>query len=471
MRNQRTIKQPVSVSGKGLHTGVKSTLTFKPAPENTGYIFIRTDLEGHPEIVADIDHVVDISRGTTIEQKGNKMHTVEHVLAALAGLNINNCYIEVNNIEPPVMDGSAIEFVKALKEAGIKEQNIPQPVLEIDKIVRYGDQETESEIHVLPSDTFSITCMIDYKIPDLGAQYSATYDLYEEFEKDYASARTFCFLSEVEFLKEAGLIKGGDTSNALVFVDKKIDQEEINRIKNLFDDIKGDVVLGDNGMLNNTPLRFENEAVRHKVLDLVGDLALLGVPIKGHVLAARSGHKHNVELVKKIKQIYEKKTIQDKFQTTPSEKKAFLDIKGIYNIMPHRYPFLLIDRIVDLEPKKYVHAYKNVSINEEFFQGHFPGDPVMPGVLVVEAMAQSGGLLILNSEPNAENKLVFFTGIDKVRFRKPVVPGDQIHFKVELLKFRLKMCKIGAKAYVDGELVCEAELMASVVDRNRDYDR
>lgn len=467
MRNQRTIKKPVSVSGKGLHTGVKSKLTFKPAPENTGYVFVRTDLEGHPEIVADIDHVVDISRGTTIEQNKNRMHTVEHVLAALAGLNINNCYIEVDNIEPPVLDGSAIEFVKALKEAGIKEQNIPQPVLTVDKIIRYGDQENESEIHILPAETFSITCMVDYNIPELGAQYSASYDIYEEFIEHYAPARTFCFLSEVEYLKEAGLIKGGDTSNALVFVDKIINDSEIQRIKGLFDDINEDVILGDNGLLNNTQLRFKNEAVRHKVLDLVGDLALLGVPIQGHILAARSGHKHNIELVKKIKQEYDKKTIQEKFQKEPVEKKTFLDIKGIHNIMPHRYPFLLIDRIVDLEPKKRVHAYKNVSINEEFFQGHFPGDPVMPGVLIVEAMAQAGGLLVLNSEPNAEEKLVFFTGIDNVRFRKPVVPGDQLHFKVELLKYRLKMVKIAAKAYVDGDLVCEADLMASVVDRDR----
>ncbi len=467
MRNQRTIKKPVSVSGKGLHTGVKSKLTFKPAPENTGYVFRRTDIDGAPEIVADIEHVVDISRGTTIEENGNKMHTVEHVLAALAGMNINNCYIEVNNIEPPVLDGSAIEFVKALKEAGIKEQNIPQPVLKVDKIVRYGDQENESEIHILPADSFSITCMVDYKIPELGAQYSATYDIYEEFEEEYASARTFCFLSEVEFLKEADLIKGGDTNNALVFVDKKLDQEEVNRIKNLFDDITEDVVLGDNGLLNNTALRFKNEAVRHKVLDLVGDLALLGIPIEGHVLAARSGHKHNIELVKKIKQEFDKKAIQEKFQKEPTEKKAFLDIKGIQNILPHRYPFLLIDRIVDLEPKKRVHAYKNVTMNENFFQGHFPGDPVMPGVLIVEAMAQAGGLLLLNSESNAEEKLVFFTGIDKVRFRKPVVPGDQVHFKVELLKYRMRMCKIAGKAFVDGEMVCQAEMMASVVDRDR----
>ncbi len=467
MRNQRTIKNPVSVSGKGLHTGVASTVTFKPAPENTGYIFVRTDIENNPQIVADIEHVVDISRGTTIQQNGHKMHTVEHVLAALAGMGVNNAYIEVDNIEPPVCDGSAIEFVKAIKKAGIEEQNIPQPVLVIDKIIRLGDQDSESEIHILPAESFSITCMVDYKITDLGAQYSATYDLFEEFEEEYASARTFCFLSEVEHLKEAGLVKGGDVDNALVFIDKVINQKEIDRIKKLFT-ITQDVTLGDNGLLNNTELRFDNEAVRHKVLDLVGDLALLGIPIQGHVLAARSGHKHNVELVKKIKQEYDKKTIQNKFQKKPLDSKAFMDIKGIMNILPHRYPFLLIDRIVDFTPKKKVHSYKNVTMNEQFFQGHFPSDPVMPGVLIVEAMAQSACLLLLDSEEHSEDKLVFFTAIDKVRFRKPVVPGDQLHFKVELVKYRLRMSKIAGKAYVDGEMVCEAELMASVVDRDRE---
>jgi len=465
VRNQRTIGKPVSVSGKGLHTGVDSTLTFKPAPENTGYVFVRTDLEENPEIKADIDHVVDISRGTTLEHNGHKMHTVEHVLAALAGLGINNVYLEVDNIEPPVCDGSSIEFVKALQEAGIVEQKIPQPVLKIDKIIQYGNPESEAEIHVVPSETFAVTFLVDYDIPELGAQYTATYDLEGEFVEEYAPARTFCFLSEVEQLKEQGLIKGGDVDNAIVFIDKHIDQEEVDRIKNLFT-IEKDVKLGENGILNNIEQRFYNEPVRHKMLDLIGDLALLGMPVTGHILAARSGHKHNVELVKKIKKEYNKKLIQKKFQEEPQDK-AFLDIKAIQKILPHRYPFLLIDRIVDLVPGEKVHAYKNVSMNEQFFQGHFPGEPVMPGVLIVEALAQAGGLLLLNSEDKAEEKLVFFTGIDKVRFRDPVVPGDQLHLKIELLKYKMRMCKLKGVAYVKDKKVAEAHMMASVVDKDR----
>jgi len=465
VRNQRTIGKSISVSGKGLHTGVKSTITFKPAPENTGYVFVRTDLEENPEIKADIDYVVDISRGTTLEQNGHKMHTVEHVLAALAGLGINNVYLEVDNIEPPVCDGSSIEFVKALQRAGIVEQNIPQPVLKIDKIIQYGKPESEVEIHVVPSDTFAITFLVDYDIPELGAQYTAAYNLEEEFVEEYAPARTFCFLSEVEYLKEEGLIKGGDVDNAIVFIDKQIDQEEVDRIKRLFT-IDKEVSLGENGILNNIELRFYNEPVRHKMVDLIGDLALLGMPITGHILAARSGHKHNVELVKKIKKEYNKKLIQKKFQEEPRDK-AFLDIKAIQKILPHRYPFLMIDRIVDLVPGEKVHAYKNVTMNEPFFQGHFPGEPVMPGVLIVESMAQAGGLLLLNSEDNTEDKYVFFTGIDKVRFRDTVEPGDQLHLKVELLKYRLRMCKIKGEAYVGDKKVAEAHMMASVIEKER----
>jgi len=462
VRNQRTIEESVSVSGKGLHTGVDSTLTFKPAPENTGYVFVRTDIDGNPEIKADIDHVVDIARGTTIEENGNKMHTVEHVLASLAGLGINNVYIEVDNIEPPVCDGSAIEFVEALQEAGIEEQNIPQPVLKIDKIIQYGQPGSEAEIHVVPSETFSVTFLVDYDVKELGAQYTATYDLEEEFVEEYAPARTFCFLSEVEQLKEQGLIKGGDVDNAIVFIDKKIDNEEVNRIKELFD-IDSEVEIGENGILNNIELRYYNEAVRHKMLDLVGDLALLGMPVVGHVLAAKSGHEHNVELVKKIKKEYNKKLIQKKFQEK-EDTKDFLDINGIKNILPHRYPFLLVDRIVDLTPGEEVHAYKNVTMNEQFFQGHFPENPVMPGVLIVESLAQAGGLLLLNSEENAENKYVYFTGIDNVRFRDTVKPGDQLHLRIEMVKYKMGICKMKGKAFVDNQVVAEAEMMASVVE-------
>lgn len=463
MRNQRTIKNSASVSGAGLHTGVKSRVTFLPAPENTGYVFVRTDLKDRPQIAADIDHVIDISRGTTIAQNGYQVHTVEHVLAALTGLGIDNAYIEVNNIEPPVCDGSAIEFVKALQKATIVEQNIPQQELVIDKIITYADHENGVDIHIVPAETFSITFLIDYKIPALGTQYSTTYSLEEEFIRDYAPARTFCFLSEIEELKEQNLIKGGDVDNAIVFVDKKIDQEEVNRIKNLFS-VSSEVVLGNNGILNNIELRFYNEPVRHKVLDLIGDFALLGMPIVGHVIAARSGHSHNVKLVKKIRKEYEKTLIRKKYQDT-AVADAFLDIAGIEKIMPHRYPFLLLDRIVDLNPQEKVTALKNVSINEHFFQGHFPGKRIMPGVLIVEALAQAGGFLLLNSEEQADKKLVFFSGIDKVRFRKPVVPGDQLRLEVEMVQHRLRMCKMHGVAYVDGKPVTEADMLASIVDK------
>jgi len=297
-RNQRTIKDDISVSGIGLHTGVKSTITFKTAPENSGIRFIRSDVKNCPQIVADINHVVDIARGTTIAQNGVQIHTVEHVLAAVTGLEIDNIFIEINNIEPPVCDGSAIEFVKALKKAIIVEQDVPQDVLVIEKIIQYTDPKNGVDVHVLPADSFRITFMIDYPIPAIGTQYSAMYSLTDEFETDYASARTFCTLSEVEHLKNMGLIKGGNVDNAVVFIDREIEKDEINRLKNMFN-IENDIVLGQRGTLNGVELRYYNEAVRHKILDLIGDFALLGVPIQGHVIAARSGHGHNVNLVEK----------------------------------------------------------------------------------------------------------------------------------------------------------------------------
>ncbi len=462
-RNQRTIGKAASVSGVGLHTGVKSTVTFKPAPENSGYKFVRTDLDDQPIVPADIDHVVDISRGTTIEHNGAKIHTVEHVLAALAGLGIDNAFIEVNNIEPPVCDGSAMEFVKALQKSGIVEQNIPQPVLKIDKILTYSDHSKGVDIHIVPADTFSITFLIDYQIPSLGTQYSTTYSLEEEFVKDYASSRTFCFLSEIESLKEQGLVKGGDVDNAIVFIDKEIDQKEVDRIKNLFN-VDDDVFIGKNGILNNMELRYYNEPVRHKVLDLIGDFALLGMPIVGHVLASRSGHSHNVNLVKKIKKEYQKTLIRKKYQKQILPG-AFLDISGIEKVMPHRYPFLLIDRVLDMTPMESVIALKNVTINEPFFVGHFPVKRIMPGVLIVEALAQAGGFMLLKAESDAQKKLIYFTGLEKVRFRKPVVPGDQLRLEVEMIKYRMSMCKLKGVAYVDDEIAAEAILMASVVDR------
>jgi len=461
-KKQCTIKKPVSVSGVGLHTGVKSTLTFKPAPENAGIRFVRTDVKKSPEIIADINHVIDISRGTTIAQNGVQVHTVEHVLAAVAGMGIDNIIIEVNNIEPPVCDGSAIEFVKALKQSEIVEQNAIREVLVIDKIIQYTDPRHGVDVHVVPADTFSITFMIDYNIPALGTQYSATYSLSEEFEVEYASARTFCFLSEVEELKERGLIKGGSVDNAVVFIDKEIDPSEISRLKKMFN-ITDDVIIGQRGTLNGVELRYYNEPVRHKILDLIGDFALLGVPIQGHVIAARSGHAHNVNLVKKIRKEYEKELLRQKYQDQETGGPLF-DISAIEKILPHRYPFLLVDKVLDMELGESITAIKNVTINEPFFNGHFPVRRVMPGVLIIEALAQTGGLLLLNTIKEPSKKLVLFSGIDGVRFRKPVIPGDQIRMEVKMLQYRLSMARMKAVAYVDDQIVAEASMMASVTD-------
>jgi len=461
-RNQRTIKDDISVSGIGLHTGVKSTITFKPAPENSGIRFVRSDVKNCPQIVADINHVVDIARGTTIAQNGVQIHTVEHVLAAVTGLEIDNIFIEVNNIEPPVCDGSAIEFVKALKKAVIVEQDIPQDVLVIEKIIQYTDPKNGVDVHVLPADSFRITFMIDYPIPAIGTQYSAMYSLTDEFETDYASARTFCTLSEVEHLKNMGLIKGGNVDNAVVFIDREIEKDEINRLKSMFN-IENDIVLGQRGTLNGVELRYYNEAVRHKILDLIGDFALLGVPIQGHVIAARSGHGHNVNLVKKIRKEYEKILIRDKFQKTKVSG-ALFDIQGIEQILPHRYPFLMVDRVLDMTPGESVTAIKNVTINEPYFIGHFPKRKVMPGVMIIEALAQAGGLLLLNTIEHPQQKLVLFTGLDNVRWRKQVTPGDQLRLYVKMVQFRLSVCKMKAIAYVNDDIVVEAEMMASITD-------
>ena len=461
-KNQCTIKNDVSISGIGLHTGVQTTATFKPAESNSGIRFKRLDLEDCPEIIADIDHVIDISRGTTIGQNGFKIHTVEHILAAVVGLKIDNILIELTEKEPPVMDGSASPFVEKLIEAEIVEQNAHRDELVIDQTITYSDSERGVDIHVLPSDKFRITFMTDYQFSSLGTQYTVLSSLEEDFIKEFAPSRTFCLYSEIEGMKKQGLIKGGGVDNALVFLDKKVDESEIDELKELLN-IDSDVFCGDNGILNGVELRFPNEPVRHKALDLIGDLALLGIPIRGHVIAARSGHAANVELVKKIKSTFAKKLALKKQQRENTT--AQYDISSILQILPHRYPFLLVDKILELVPGKTVKALKNVTFNEPFFQGHFPGQPVMPGVLLLEVMAQAGGFLVLNTIPNPETKLMYFTGINKSRFKKVVIPGDQLIIEAELVKFRLGTCKIVARALVDEKVVCSGEFLSTVVDR------
>jgi len=459
---QSTIKSEASIKGVGLHTGVQCTAIFKPAPVNSGIRFKRLDLQDCPEILADIDHVIDISRGTTIGENGNRIHTVEHVLAAVVGLQIDNILIELTEKEPPVMDGSCKPFIDILLESGIESQNAQRNELVIDRTITYSDPDRGVDIHVLPSDCFRITFMTDYKFPSLGTQYTAIYSLEHDFVDRISPARTFCFFSEIKHLKDQGLIKGGSVDNALVFLDREVEDSEIEDLRKMFG-ITSKVFCGENGILNGVKLRFDNEPVRHKVLDLVGDLALLGMPIKGHVIAARSGHAANVELVKKIKKTYSKKMALKR--SSQLSNIAKFDIHAILQIMPHRYPFLLIDRVLDVVPGKIVHAIKNVTINEQFFQGHFPGQPIMPGVLILEAMAQAGGFLILNSIPNPDTKLMYFSAINNSRFKKIVIPGDQVLFEVKLLKFRMGTCKISGVATVDGEVVAFAELMASIVDK------
>jgi UDP-3-O-[3-hydroxymyristoyl] N-acetylglucosamine deacetylase/3-hydroxyacyl-[acyl-carrier-protein] dehydratase len=459
---QRTIKRPISLEGIGLHTGNNTRITFKPAPPDSGVRFIRADLPSRPSVLANIDHVVDISRGTTLADGEAKVYTVEHVLAAVSGLQIDNLDIELESNEPPVGDGSSLPFVEKLLEAGIESQNADRFYLEIDTTLSYSEPERAVDIVVTPSDKFRITFLIDYKNPALGTQYTTLVDLESEFVKEYAPARTFCFLSEVEMLKNNGLIKGGGLHNAIVIYDSDLGQVEVDRIRAALN-LKDEAFVGKTGIINDIPLRFYNEPVRHKALDLIGDLFLIGVPIKGHILAARSGHKANVALVKQIKALYDKKKLAIKYKTPAGG--PFLDIEGIMKIMPHRYPFLLIDRVLDLEPEKKVIAIKNVTFNEQFFQGHFPYRPIMPGVLIIEAMAQAGGILLLKAVPEPEKKYVYFMSIDKVKFRRPVTPGDTLRFELEMLAYRRNTCKMKGKAFVGENLTAEAELMAMVVDR------
>jgi UDP-3-O-[3-hydroxymyristoyl] N-acetylglucosamine deacetylase/3-hydroxyacyl-[acyl-carrier-protein] dehydratase len=460
---QRTIKQPVTMSGVGLHTGSICTMTFRPAPENFGIRFRRIDLGGSPEVPALVDHVVDIARGTTIAIGEARVHTVEHVLAALVGLQVDNCLIELDANEPPIGDGSAKPYVDLLLHAGFERQNAPKDYLIIDQPVEYHNEAKGVDIVALPTDDYRVTVMVDYHNPALGSQHSGLFNLEKEFATDFAPCRTFCFLHEVEMLHSQGLIRGGNLDNAIVIVDRDLTPEEIKRIAEKLG-IKDSVILGTNGVLNNRPLHFKNEPARHKLLDLMGDLALIGVPFKAQILAARPGHASNIEFAKIVRKLYQQKKLVKKFQYERKEGVVF-DINAIKKILPHRYPFLLIDKIVEFTIDERIVGVKNVTVNEPFFEGHFPGQPVMPGVLIIEAMAQTGGILLLNGVENPGDKLVFFMAINNAKFRKPVTPGDQLVFELTMSSRKSRICQMSGKAYVDGNLVAEAEMMASIVDK------
>ena len=460
MDKQRTISKPVSVTGKGLHTGAAVTLTFNPAPENHWYKFQRTDVEGNPIIDADCDLVVDTSRGTTLEKNGVRVHTTEHVLAALVGLGIDNCLIQVSGPEMPIMDGSSIQFIEALETVDIVEQEAERDYFELKDTLTYEDPIKKVEMLAVPQDAFRVTVMVDYGSEVLGTQHASMYTI-NEFKSEIAPCRTFVFLRELEALLAHNLIKGGDLDNAIVLVDSELPEDKLNHLRKVFN--KPDVEVKGKGVLNNTKLRFFNEPARHKLLDIVGDLALVGKPMKIHVLAALPGHAGNVAFAKKLKALAKIQKSEKDYPKVDLNKPPLLTVTDIMKLLPHRQPMLLVDKIMELSDQ-HVIGVKNVTLNEEFFKGHFPENPVMPGVMLIEAMAQCGGILVLKTVPDPENYLTYFIKIDNVKFRQQVIPGDTVVFSLNLVTpIRRGICHMRGIAYVNNKPVMEAEMMAQIV--------